>query len=491
MVKLKRVYESSLFTEAQKDLDDLKDHLGDDLYNDYMKIRNKIPKDQNDYKDFQKLKKLPIEDVKDFVDNFQSESDKRKEAKKGAKKIYSDSDWDIYKITTYPAAQFYGSGTKWCITGRYPGHEGKGKGYFDDYIKNNNLDGGYYFCLDKHNSSRKYCVLRFSKGGIHSIWIPEDSEIQDVDPNDVPEDLPEDVPYSGFNLGEEIQEYIRDNGGSNYDPMEGLARELGKDVDSMDLSKIADLADLVGDYALEDLDYYYDCLFQGDGAIDSKEDAFIILLNEEVPTEEWISKNNIEEKCLENLIDVVLDNPSLYEDSYFDTLFFKIVNNYGKNTKNYGFVQDPRIVFGLLDNCYEEELSRYDIDSDVFENILNAFDNKIILSDAFLKTCFDHGMEWNDFIGYLDDLSDENKDLRIPLLKKGIELGLVDLNELGEISSYRGKITPFMLLLTWDPSVEDVKWMLSHGADPKVKDGSGDTAIEWTDDSKIKELLLK
>ena len=184
-----------------------------------------------------------------------------------------------------------------------------------------------------------------------------------------------------------------------------------------------------------------------------------------------------------------MDNPSLYEDSYFDTLFFKIVNNYGKNTKNYGFVQNPRIVFGLLDNCYDEELGRYDIDSEVFENILNAFDNKIILSDTFLKTCFDHGMEWDDFIGYLDDLSDENKDLRIPLLKKSIELGLVDLNELEEISSYTVKITPFMLLLTWDPTVEDVKWMLSHGADPKVKDGSGDIAIEWTDDSKIKELF--
>ena len=82
MVKLRRVYEYWCF-ESEKDKEDLKKHLGDDLYNDYMKIRDKITKGDNDYKDFQKLKKLPIKDVRSFVDNFQSETDRRKEAKTG------------------------------------------------------------------------------------------------------------------------------------------------------------------------------------------------------------------------------------------------------------------------------------------------------------------------------------------------------------------------------------------------------------------------
>ena len=155
MVKLRRVYEYKCF-ESQKDLDDLKDHLGDDLYNDYMKIRDRIPKDQNDYKDFQKLKKLPTEDVKDFVDNFQSETDKRKEAKKGAKKLYEDSDWIVYKITTYPASVYYGSNTKWCITGRYPNHEKSGEEYFNDYINKNEI----FFYINKHNDKEKYAVLK-------------------------------------------------------------------------------------------------------------------------------------------------------------------------------------------------------------------------------------------------------------------------------------------------------------------------------------------
>ena len=173
MVKLRKVYEYWCF-ESEKDKEDLKKHLGDDLYNDYMKIRDRIPKDQNEYKDFQKLKKLPLEDVQDFVDNFQSESDRRKEAKKGAKKLYEDSDWLVYKITTYPAAVEYGKGTKWCISGNYPGQNGRGEYYFDDYIEKKNLDGGYYFYINKKDPSKKFCVLQTKDKEIDSIWEPSD-----------------------------------------------------------------------------------------------------------------------------------------------------------------------------------------------------------------------------------------------------------------------------------------------------------------------------
>ena len=477
MVKLKRVYESD------KDKADLKAHLGDDLYNDYMKIRDRIPKDQNDYKDFQKLKKLPIEDVQNFVDNFQSESDRRKEAKKGAKKIYSDSDWDVYKITTYPAAQLYGSGTKWCITGRYPGHEGRGEKYFNEYIENNNLDGGYYFFLDKHNNGRKYCVLRTKNGYIHSIWIPEDSEIRDVDPYDVPGDLPNDIQYNGFNLGEEIQEYVENNGGSGYDPIEGLANALSVDPENMDLERIEELADRAGDYGLEDFDYFYDCLAHGSNKLDdSKVEAFKILLNEEVPSKEWIREHLIEEKCFESLIDTIIDNTSLYNSLFFETLFVEIVNNYGKNESDYSCVQDLGIVLSILENCFDTTLG----DAVDFESVVNSFNDKIILDPEFLTTCLNHGMGLEDFIDFMDD-TDENEDLRIPLLKVLVEHGLIDLN--GILTKEYHKPTIFMVALGWDPSVEDVKWMLAHGANPDLKDGDGDTAIEWTADSKIKNLF--
>ena len=42
MVRLKRVFESYLYLESKKDLDDLKAYLGDKLFDDYMKIRDRI-----------------------------------------------------------------------------------------------------------------------------------------------------------------------------------------------------------------------------------------------------------------------------------------------------------------------------------------------------------------------------------------------------------------------------------------------------------------
>lgn len=249
MVKLRRVFESDLYLESKKDLDDLKFYLGDTLFDDYMKIRDRIPsvsdlnkkypdfsdtdwdkeiekqfvkkyntliKDRivhdskefkdapslerissnnikrylslyskmrdfvldmySKYRDFSKLKKQNKGDVQDFVSNYISVGDKKRQDKvEGAEKLYEDSDWEVYRITTYPAAQLYGSGTKWCITGRYPGHEGKGQEYFDEYIEDNDLDGGYYFYLNKEDPSEKYCVLQTEDHKIHSIWDAEDT----------------------------------------------------------------------------------------------------------------------------------------------------------------------------------------------------------------------------------------------------------------------------------------------------------------------------
>lgn len=176
MVKLRRINESELYLESKKDLDDLKAYLGDALFDDYMKIRDKIS-DPN-FKDFSKLKKMDKKDVQDFVSSFQSKSDKKKSDKtKGAKKLYEDSDWVVYKITSYPAAQLYGSGTKWCITGRYPGHEERGQEYFDDYIRQEKLDGGYYFYLSKEDPNEKYCVLQTKNGKIKSIWNAKDTNL--------------------------------------------------------------------------------------------------------------------------------------------------------------------------------------------------------------------------------------------------------------------------------------------------------------------------
>jgi FOG: Ankyrin repeat len=165
------------YLESKKDLDDLKNYLGDDLFDRYMQIRDRIPKSMNLYKDFQSLKEMPVYDVEDFVSNFKSNAERRKTSKSGAKSIYEDDDWKVYKITTYDAAKYYGKGTRWCITGNYEGHEHLGEKYFNDYIKEKRLDGGYYFYINKNNPNLKFCILQNVGGKVLSIWDSEDSNL--------------------------------------------------------------------------------------------------------------------------------------------------------------------------------------------------------------------------------------------------------------------------------------------------------------------------
>lgn len=209
MVKLRRVFNLSLYSESKKDLEDLKEFLGDDLYNDYMNIRDRIT-DPN-FRDFSKLKKMDKNDIKDFVSNFQSKRGKKKSDKSsGAQKLYEDSDWVVYKITSYPAAKYYGSNTTWCITGRYEGHEERGEEYFNDYIKDRNLDGGYYFYISKKDPKEKYCVLQTKDKKIDSVWDAEDtdrgSSLSEVDV-DLPEVKEVNMPKYDIEL---LCDYIRD-----------------------------------------------------------------------------------------------------------------------------------------------------------------------------------------------------------------------------------------------------------------------------------------
>ena len=63
----------------------------------------------------------------------------------------------------------------------------------------------------------------------------------------------------------------------------------------------------------------------------------------------------------------------------------------------------------------------------------------------------------------------------------------LDLNEDIGLSS---DITPFYyILMSFAPSVDDVKWYLTHGANPDIKDAYGKTATYYTSDDKIKEVF--
>lgn len=482
MVKLRRVSESELYLESKKDLDDLKAYLGDALFDDYMKIRDKIS-DPN-FKDFSKLKKMDKKDVQDFVTSFQSKSDKKKADKKeGAEKIFENPDWVVYKITTYPAAQLYGKNTKWCITGRYPGHEDKGEGYFQDYINARHLDGGYYFFIDKHYSDRKYCVLRHRNGQIDSIWNAEDSELADADPMEAPMDLEEIADDLPDGMGEDLMDYL-DSAGENFDPIDALIRELRKGPEEWDMERIKDYAYSVSDFGLDDLDEFYDALSDSRDITDNKLDAFTTLLEYGVPTEDWIRDCTLEDKCLTAFVDKLCEDPDTYGESYFDALLSLLINRYVfkiSGGRDYTVLKSLSHISNILKNCSDNVIG----ESVSMLDILSTLPESITLNHAFLKLCFDKGSDVYSFIDDIRYMSDKSEGMK--LLKAAVESKVVDLNGIYDEDDNE---TVFMEILSnLKPSVEDVKWMLTHGANPDTKDEDGDTAIAYTDDPKIQELL--
>lgn len=181
-----RVLENVII-EGKKDQEILKNFLGDEYFDKYNLIKSKI-KDA-EYKDIYKLVKKDIDDVKNYIDGFQSKSSvKQKMKDSGATLIYDKDGWKVYKITTYKAAQLYGKGTKWCITGNYRGHEEQGEEYFDAYIRSRKLDGGYYFYISDDND--KYCLLKKKDGTIDSIWMANDKRTSSANILKVRPDFP-------------------------------------------------------------------------------------------------------------------------------------------------------------------------------------------------------------------------------------------------------------------------------------------------------------
>ena len=146
---------------------DLKKFVGDDVADKFFKMKQLFKEPYNDLNYW--INKGDPEALSQYMSDFEagkykSNTQKKKEEKiEGAKLVFDDKGWKTYHVTTYNAAKRLGSGTTWCITGRYKGYESKGESYFNSYIKQFKLDG-YYFIFDTENRDEttgdyeKYCI---------------------------------------------------------------------------------------------------------------------------------------------------------------------------------------------------------------------------------------------------------------------------------------------------------------------------------------------
>jgi hypothetical protein len=79
LIRRVRILEAMII-EGKRDQEILNNFLGDDYYNKYQLIKNKI-KDP-EYTDIYKMIKMDPGEVKDYIDNFQSNTDIRRSDKK-------------------------------------------------------------------------------------------------------------------------------------------------------------------------------------------------------------------------------------------------------------------------------------------------------------------------------------------------------------------------------------------------------------------------
>ena len=154
-------------TEAKADQEKFIDKFGQKAFDDFIKYKQRIKNKGLSTDILWHVKNTSLEDMEKLLTELDNTLSKTKQAKEdiinGADLIHSDDNWKVYHVHTYDAAKRLGSGTTWCITGRYSGAESRGKHYFDSYIKDYNLDD-YYFLFDLNNKDPhtndylKYCA---------------------------------------------------------------------------------------------------------------------------------------------------------------------------------------------------------------------------------------------------------------------------------------------------------------------------------------------
>lgn len=213
-----------LLTEAKQDEINFANVFGQDMLDRFKAQKQRLHSPENDFYHWIRAAKSDLNGTIEKLDGVlaglekkMSRSQKSKLAAEGADIIYEDDEWIVLKINTYEAAVKYGAGSRWCITGRYPGYEDEGEDYFNQYRDDCGCD--YYFFIKKdgrdlEGRQEKWCLLWgedmhgyyapfsvFDAEDRQTDFIPDAPEIDgfpDVSvPPDHHEDTDDDLEYVG------------------------------------------------------------------------------------------------------------------------------------------------------------------------------------------------------------------------------------------------------------------------------------------------------
>ena len=187
----KELKESIRLEEAKADQEKFISKFGQEAFDKFQKYKQRLKNKGISNDILYHVKNTSVEDMVEIIndlDNTQSKNQQLKAEKAGADLLYVDDNWKIYRINTYDASKYYGKGTVWCISGNYPGHEGRGQHYFDSYLKDNYSE--YYFFIRKDDTKWAVCPHK-DNPKVCDVWDSQDGRPRGIPDAPVVDGIPD------------------------------------------------------------------------------------------------------------------------------------------------------------------------------------------------------------------------------------------------------------------------------------------------------------
>jgi hypothetical protein len=184
--------------EAKADTQRLIDFAGEDLAKRFIDIKNKLKAPENDL--YYWIKNKSVEELEQAILNAEGATSitkaKKDIADKGAKLVTETSQWKVYYITTFEAAQKYGRDSKWCITGV--------NDYGDRYWQQYRSQGvEFYFLItkgayDPRGNDSKFAIAVYPGKSEYEVFDQQDVQCHSI------EDIPgyEELNIPGLDFSE-------------------------------------------------------------------------------------------------------------------------------------------------------------------------------------------------------------------------------------------------------------------------------------------------
>ena len=148
----------SLLNEAKADIDRFIEWGGQELYDRFLKQKNRLQGQQKDIM-YWTSKKNPhepeeLDAILTELEGKKTRSQSDAEAKAGAEKVAENENWEVYKINTFAASQKYGKNAQWCISGskRWVRGDMQPETYWNQYTQRDHVQ--FYFFLRKDETDK-------------------------------------------------------------------------------------------------------------------------------------------------------------------------------------------------------------------------------------------------------------------------------------------------------------------------------------------------